>query len=341
MNQSADQWLNINDSREQKRRGTNQRSKASPFLVLGWLVPGIALILIVGFVLYPHRNTQMPLLLNFTSGSNVFRAEIPQDNKIAGNMFRAKIPVIDQPAKPPTKFENMPSVEKIVATVQPFVASPEKKEPTQETKLSQILDIQTIIETLPGPTTEVPPQLADTSSEKNELQQEIDPPAPVDPQIKNETLPPEEETFVPSQPIFAPSEQIKLPEEIDHRPAEAGPQPVKDVFIEITQERKIHSEKWLLSQASSNYTIQLMGARKEVLLHDFVERNQLLKQNEIALYQTTFKDKAWFQLLYGVYATKQDAQSAADNLPLNIRKASPWIRRLSAVQKAIRRKISP
>ena len=84
-----------------------------------------------------------------------------------------------------------------------------------------------------------------------------------------------------------------------------------------------------------------MGARKEVLLHDFVERNQLQKKNEIALYQTTFKDIAWFQLLYGVYATKKDAQAAADNLPLNIRKASPWIRRFSAVQKTIRSRMSP
>ena len=81
-----------------------------------------------------------------------------------------------------------------------------------------------------------------------------------------------------------------------------------------------------------------MGARKEALLINFVEKNQLLEQNEIAFYQTTFKDKPWFQLLYGVYATKKDAQSAADNLPLKIRKSSPWIRRLSAVQKAIRRK---
>ena len=141
---------------------------------------------------------------------------------------------------------------------------------------------------------------------------------------------------VPSQPIFAPSEQTELPEESDHHLAEVGSQPVKDDVVEKNQERKIYREKWLLSQESSNYTIQLMGARKEVLLHNFVKRNQLLNQNEIALYQTTFKDKTWFQLLYGVYATKKDAQAAADNLPLNIRKASPWIRRFSAVQKAIR-----
>jgi septal ring-binding cell division protein DamX len=75
-------------------------------------------------------------------------------------------------------------------------------------------------------------------------------------------------------------------------------------------------------------------------LFDFVEKNQLLEQNEIAFYQSIFKNKKWFQLLYGVYTTKKSAQAAADNLPLELRKASPWIRRLSAVQKSIRGKMS-
>lgn len=80
-----------------------------------------------------------------------------------------------------------------------------------------------------------------------------------------------------------------------------------------------------------------MGVRKEELLFDFVESAQWLEQNEIAFYQTTFKDKPWYQLLYGVYSTKKEAQLAADAFPPKIRKSSPWIRRLSGVQKAIRK----
>jgi DamX protein len=80
-----------------------------------------------------------------------------------------------------------------------------------------------------------------------------------------------------------------------------------------------------------------MGVRDDALLFDFVNRNQLLEQNEIAYYQTTFKGKPWFQLLYGIYPDKRAAQSAADALSPKIRKSSPWIRRLSGVQKAIRK----
>ena len=166
---------------------------------------------------------------------------------------------------------------------------------------------------------------------------------PVKIPTKIESLPPVEkkEQSVSSQPAVVPSKQRQLPGKTDLRLAEVRPQPVKEEIIEKTETRIIHGEKWLLSQVSSYYTIQLMGARKEALLFNFVERNQLLEQNEIAFYQSTFEDKVWFQLLYGVYVTKKDAQAAADNLPLKIRKSSPWIRRLSAVKKTIRVKISP
>jgi hypothetical protein len=257
MNHPADQGLKDNYSGEKKRRGIFQRLMARPFLVLGWIAVGIACLLLAIFVLYPHRNAPASILSDLKTRPEVFRIEIPEEIKIEQNLFRRKIPDIDQVVKLPTKIV---------------------------------------------------------------------------------TILPAEEQPVSSQLIVAPSEQIKLPEKGDLRQAEVRPQPVKEDVIEKTQERIIHGEKWLLSQGSSYYTIQLMGVRKEALLFDFVERNQLLEQNEIAYYQTIFKDKPWFQLLYGIYATKKDAQAAADNLPLKIRKSSPWIRRLSAVQKAIRRK---
>ena len=79
-----------------------------------------------------------------------------------------------------------------------------------------------------------------------------------------------------------------------------------------------------------------MGVSNEITLPDFIRKNRLLEQNEIAYYQTTFRGKPWFQLLYGIYAGKEEARLAAEKLPENIRKLTPWIRRISAVQKSIR-----
>jgi septal ring-binding cell division protein DamX len=191
-------------------------------------------------------------------------------------------------------------------------------------------------ETMPSLAKAVPSQPIDAPSEENEGRPETESNLPAEPQTKIETNLPVQEQPVYSQPAAALSEQGELPQKTDLRQAEVRPQPVQEDAIASTEERIIHREEWLLSQAPFYYTIQLMGVRKEALLFDFVKRNQLLEQNEISFYQTTFKDKPWFQLLYGVYATKKDAQSAADNLPPEIRKSSPWIRRMSAVQKAIR-----
>ena len=331
----------IEYSGEENRRDTLRRPKARPFLVLGWIAAGITSILLVIFVFYPHFKTPLALLLKSKSGPKVFRTKIPEDIKISQNLFRGKISAFDPPVELPTKIESMPPVEKKEAPSQPIVSPPEQSKPRRETAYVQPVESQTMIETTPPLAKAASSQSTDAPPEQNELRQENEPHPPGESQTKFETTLPAEEPSISFQPIFVPSEQIELPENVDLHQADVSPQPVKDDVIEKTQERIIRREKWLLSQKPSYYTIQLMGVRKEALLFDFVKRNQLLEQNEIAFYQTTFKDKAWFQLLYGVYSTKKDAQAAADNLPLKIRKSSPWIRRLSAVQKAIRARTSP
>jgi septal ring-binding cell division protein DamX len=68
---------------------------------------------------------------------------------------------------------------------------------------------------------------------------------------------------------------------------------------------------------------------------EFIKKNQLLKQNEIAYYESTFKGHPWYEALYGIYPTMQEAQLAANKLTGSIRQAGPWIRKLSEVQKEI------
>jgi len=102
--------------------------------------------------------------------------------------------------------------------------------------------------------------------------------------------------------------------------------------IEKAEERSIRRESWLLSQDSDHYTIQIMGVHNEGLLLDFIKKNQLLKQNEIAYYETTYKGKPWFHLLYGIFDTKKEAHLTANELPAKIKKALPWIRTISSVQ---------
>ena len=242
----------------------------------------------------------------------------------------------DQSAGSQITIETTPALVKTMPS-QPTVSAPEKSEAWGESEPDWPAEPQIKIETTPPVAKAVLSQPTVAASEKSEAWRESEPDRPAEPQIKIETtVLPAEEQSISSQPTVAPSEQKKLTVNAERHQAAVRPPPVMDGVGQKAEKRSMRSEKWLLTQKSSYYAIQLMGARKEALLFDFVARNKLLEQNEIAFYQTMYKDKPWFQLLYGVYTTKKDAQSAADSLPPNIRKSSPWVRRLSSVQKAIR-----
>jgi len=382
MNQTADQWLKDNDSGEKKPRGIFRRLMSRPFLVLGVVVVGIAGLLLAVFVFDAQRSAPQSLLSALKTGPKVFRKKLPQEIKIAQNLFRGKIPALDQPVNSQSKIESIPTVEKTTEPSPPVAAALEKNELRDESGLDRPAESHITMETAPAEVKAAPSQPVVEALEKSEPREESGPDRPAEPQITIGTAPAEvkaapsqpivatpeksepqgaseldqpaepqisiEATVLPpegqsesSQPPVAPSEQRESIVKAPLHQAAVKPLPIqapadKEGVTRKTEKRSMHSEKWLLTQESSYYTIQLMGARKEALLFDFVARNKLLEQNEIAFYQTTYKDKPWFQLLYGVYTTKKEAQSAADYLPPKIRKSSPWIRRLSAVQKAIR-----
>jgi DamX protein len=127
------------------------------------------------------------------------------------------------------------------------------------------------------------------------------------------------------QPILSTSAVVSAPEK------------------ESKAKRKILRENWLLAQDSSYYTIQIMGVQNEQYILSFVDDHELPADREIAYYQTRYRGKKWYFLLYGVYATQKEAGAAVKELPAEIQQASPWVRKMSAVQNAIRRapKIKP
>jgi DamX protein len=153
------------------------------------------------------------------------------------------------------------------------------------------------------------------------------PPIQTDPPQKEKTLTPQPKISAPLQK----DSQLPTRQQPAAKPAPRTPAPV----IAKTAAREVHREKWLLSQDPAVYTVQIIGVSNEKSLLEFIKKHDLLKQSEMAYYKSSFKGKPWYQLLYGIYPTSQAARLAANNLPENIRQAGPWIRRLSAVQKAI------
>jgi len=102
-----------------------------------------------------------------------------------------------------------------------------------------------------------------------------------------------------------------------------------------TAAREIRREKWLLSQDPESYTIQVIAVSYEKSILEFIKNNQLLEKNEIAYYKSSFEGHPWYEALYGIYPTQQEALLVVKKLPANIRQAGPWIRKLSEVQQEI------
>jgi DamX protein len=103
-----------------------------------------------------------------------------------------------------------------------------------------------------------------------------------------------------------------------------------------TVSKRIYREKWLLRQKPSFYTIQIMGGRNEKALRNYVQTNRHRYRGPMAYYQTKYKGGTWYPLLYGLYPTRKQALAAQRALPEDIQRLSPWIRKLSAVQKAVK-----
>ncbi len=97
----------------------------------------------------------------------------------------------------------------------------------------------------------------------------------------------------------------------------------------------VYREEWLLRQTPSHFTIQILGVQSEKALIKFIETYQFAGQ--VAYYKTRFQKADWYPLLYGVYPNIQEAATIIKELPPQLQKSSPWIRRISTVHAAIRK----
>lgn len=119
--------------------------------------------------------------------------------------------------------------------------------------------------------------------------------------------------------------------------AEVKPPPLKPLTPKKgAVKNTIYRESWLLDQDTSFYTLQVLGVRNEESLLDFIKVHNLLQNQNVAYYQTVYRGKQWYPLLYGVYPTKSEAADAVKALPDKVQKSMPWIRKISAIQKEVK-----
>ena len=88
---------------------------------------------------------------------------------------------------------------------------------------------------------------------------------------------------------------------------------------------------WLEEQEANNYTIQLASSRKEKSIIKIYDDNHLMGKGGYYHYQREGVDR--YALIYGIYKTVAEANTAIKTLPQNLRKKTPWVRKVKSLQK--------
>ncbi len=123
------------------------------------------------------------------------------------------------------------------------------------------------------------------------------------------------------------SVQTKVPE----KPAKIT-QPVQIAQTEV-KETEVKGRDWLLHQNSKAYTLQILGVHDRQTLKKFIAKHHL---NDLATFKTTYRNKNWYVLVYGIYPTRAMAEEALAELPASLRQnTQPWARSLDSIQKVI------
>ena len=92
---------------------------------------------------------------------------------------------------------------------------------------------------------------------------------------------------------------------------------------------------WVLTQNPRHYTLQLASSRSEKSIRQYYEENQM--QGKGGYYKKIQDGETWYFLIYGAFNSSKNASNEIEQLPEEIRKWSPWVRRLGNIQKVINR----
>jgi len=317
VNDFAQQWLNEKYSTKKEGRRMLQHFSAPPRRLAVWMVSGAIIILLASLWLFQNRKPPGSPPPDQKIAKKVFRQKIPQDQRLAEKIVRKKVAGDKTPAPAPEEIKRQPPAKVQTATIPPTAIENRQQAAGEEATIA--------------PATGAEPE-SNQREQKSGTSVTTNPPTDAAPAVVGGKSEPA------GSSTDAGTEKL-IPQEIsDTRSAAASVTQRPEAAVEEPKEdeRTIHRENWLLSQDAAYFTIQIMGVHNEELLLDFIEKNQLLQQNKIAYYESTFEDKQWYQLLYGMYPTRPEAESAVDQLPENIRRIGPWIRSLSTIQKVIR-----
>ena len=88
---------------------------------------------------------------------------------------------------------------------------------------------------------------------------------------------------------------------------------------------------WVKTQAGKHYTLQLASSRSQELIEKYFVENAI--QGKAGYYKSRRQGDYWYALVYGSFTSVSQANEAIASLPKDLRKWSPWVRRIDSIHK--------
>lgn len=95
-------------------------------------------------------------------------------------------------------------------------------------------------------------------------------------------------------------------------------------------------ERLLLELDSRSYTLQLYGTYEIDKARAFIKNYPGLI--DVRYYRGQYRGKPWYMVVSGVYPDARAASKAVKNLPSELQRQKPWVRKLEGIQMVIRSK---
>ena len=93
----------------------------------------------------------------------------------------------------------------------------------------------------------------------------------------------------------------------------------------------ITPDDWIRQQNPRHYTLQLASSTNRRVIEKYYRENHLEGQG--GYYRNRRDGQDWYALVYGAYPTVSEARAAIGDLPEELRKWKPWVRRLRDIQR--------
>ena len=96
----------------------------------------------------------------------------------------------------------------------------------------------------------------------------------------------------------------------------------------------IDPQTWVKTQNAHYYTLQLASSTNAKLIQKYFSENNL--SGKAGYYKNHREGEDWYALVYGAYPSVNLAKQAISSLPKDLRKWSPWVRKMSNIQRIMR-----